>query len=196
MGGRALHGGGGGQSVIFSFALSDVRHDGAADPAREMGQQRAGGCVRATNRSFYLLLLLTFCFLGISPYLFFTVDPWYIAIVNHIRGGYGFGISWTISRGATINTTSLMATFQVQLLELGYVAGGFAAFYAIMIARSAPGKIFGWAVWVFWMLMAVGTGARSNTLTAAMPACALLFLKFNARAATLLRRVSVKAYIS
>jgi hypothetical protein len=147
-----------------------------------------------TNRGFYLVLLLVFCLLGISPYLFFTVDPWYESIFKHMRGGYGLGITWTVSRGGTLNTKSLTATFLQQLLELGYVAGAFAAFYAIMIARSAPGKIFGWSVWVFWMLMAVGTGARSNTLTAAMPAVALLFLKFNARAAALLRRISFKAY--
>ncbi|HEV8607779.1 MAG TPA: O-antigen polysaccharide polymerase Wzy [Tepidisphaeraceae bacterium] len=146
------------------------------------------------NRWVYLLLLLFFCLLGITPYLFFTVDPWYEALYKHIRGGYGMGIGWTLTRGATINTSSLMATVQVQLLELGYVAGAFAAFYAIMIARSAPGKILGWGLWVFWMLMAVGTGARSNTLTVAMPAVALLFLKFNASAAALFRRISVKAY--
>ena len=142
----------------------------------------------------YLFLLLMFSFMGISPFLFFTVDPWYEAILKHMRGGYGFGVAWTISRGATINTTSLMATIQVQLLEFGYVAGAFAAFYAIMIARSAPGKLLGWSLWVFWMLMAVGTGGRSNTLTVAMPAVVLLFLKFNARAAMLLRRISIKAY--
>src|SRR2546423_923069 len=147
-----------------------------------------------TNHSFYLMLLLLFCFLGIAPYLFFTVDPWYLAIFKHMRGGYGLGIEWTVSRGGTLNTKSLAASILQQLLELGYVAGAFAAFYAIMIARSAPGKIFGWAVWIFWMLMAVGTGARSNTLTTALPAIALLFLKFNARAAQLLRRISVKAY--
>jgi hypothetical protein len=149
-----------------------------------------------TSRGFYLVLLLLFCFLGISPYLFFTVDPWYEAILKHMQGGYGLGIGWTISRGGTINTSSLMATIQVQLLELGYVAGAFAAFYAIMIARSVPAKVFGWSIWVFWMLMAVGTGARSNTLTTAMPAVALLFLKFNARAAALLRRISLKAYLT
>jgi len=148
------------------------------------------------NRGFYLTLLLIFCLLGISPYLFFTVDPWYEAIFKHMRGGYGLGIVWTVSRGGTLNTKSLTATVLQQLLELGYVAGAFAAFYAIMIARSAPGKIFGWALWVFWMLMAVGTGARSNTLTAAMPAVALLFLRFNARAAALLRRISFKAYVT
>ncbi len=144
----------------------------------------------------YLAILLMFFFLGISPYLFFTVDPWYEAIYNHIRGGYGMQINWTIGRGATVNTSSLMATIQVQLLELGYVAGAFAAFYAIMITKSVPGKFFGWAIWIFWMLMAVGTGARSNTLTVAMPAVALLFLKFNTRAAELFRRISIKAYVA
>ena len=149
-----------------------------------------------SGRSFYLLLLLLFCFLGISPYLFFTVDPWYIAIFEHMRGGYTHGIAWTVGRGPTINTTSLMATVQVQLLELGYIAGAFAAFYSILIARAAPGKVLGWALWVFWMLMATGTGGRSNTLTVAMPAVVLLFLKHNARAASLLHRISPRAYLT
>jgi hypothetical protein len=149
-----------------------------------------------TQRWPYMALLLGFCFLGISPYLFFTVDPWYKAIYNHIRGGYGMDVAWTIGRGATVNTTSFMATIQVQLLELGYVAGAFAAFYSILIARGALGKIFGWGLWVFWILMAIGTGSRSNTLTVAMPAVALLFLKFNVKAAEVFRRISVKAYVA
>jgi hypothetical protein len=148
-----------------------------------------------TNRGFYLVLLITFCALGISPYLFFTADPFYKAIYEHIRGGYGLGIQWTVSRGGTLNTRSLSATFLQQLLELGYVAGAFGAFYAVMIARAVPGKVFGWAVWVFWMLMAVGTGARSNTLTTAMPAVAMLFLRYNTIAAAMMRRISMRAYV-
>lgn len=146
-----------------------------------------------TNDSFYLWIVLFMFVVGLSPYVLFTVDPWYVSIWKDMIGGRSGGASWTVGRTGNINTS--WGGYVAQIQQIGKVGGQFAVFYALLLARRPTGKIIGWSIWTFWLLMAFGSGTRSQVAFMALPAIALIYLKYQAQAAAFFRSLSWRAYL-
>jgi hypothetical protein len=139
-----------------------------------------------------LVLLILFVF-GISPYFIFTVDPWYVAIWKSIIAGRSdMGAGWTVGRTGNLNYN--WGGYVAQIIDIGYISGIVGAFYAIMIARSLPAKLFGWFCWAVWMALGFGTGTRGQVVRLALPAVVFLYIGYQAKAAVIFRH-SMRAYI-
>jgi hypothetical protein len=148
----------------------------------------------AGNSGFYLsLLMLLFC-LGVLPYFLFVNEPFYSAIYHEIIGmRSGGGVKWTIGRTGLLNTN--WSAYAFHLMDVGFFSGMFGSFYATHVARSLPAKLAGWAAFLFWTLIAFGTGTRGYVIAIVLPAMGFLYIKYHIEAAALLKRTSVKAYV-
>ena len=145
-----------------------------------------------SNRYFYAgILLLLFC-VGISPYFLFTSDPWYRAIWQEMTGGRTGGAAWQVGRSGNVNYS--WGGYLATLLQVGQVGGQLAVFYAVLVARTGVTKLIGWSIWSFWLALAFGSGTRGNLVFMALPGIALLYLKYQAHAAVLLKSVNKRAY--
>jgi len=138
------------------------------------------------------VLLLLFLF-GISPYFIFTADPWYIAFYKSILGGRSqFAAEWTVGRTGNLNYN--WGGYVAQIIEIGYISGIVGVFYAVLVAKSAPAKLFGWFCWGVWMALGFGTGARSQLALLGLPAIVFLYLAYQ-RKASMVARHSFRAYV-
>jgi hypothetical protein len=147
-----------------------------------------------SSTGFYPILVGFTFLLGIAPYVFFTADPFFATIYKAMTGGYHEQVAWTTGRTAG-NMNFSWGGYMTYLIDTGKLGGVLAVFYALLVATSAPGKIFGWVIWAFWVLMALGTGIRGEVLAMMLPAAALVFLKYQARAAALFQQFSFRGYI-
>jgi oligosaccharide repeat unit polymerase len=144
--------------------------------------------------TFYFVLTMVVCLIGISPYFIFTSEPWYVSIYKAIlQGRSGEGVQWTVGRTGNVNYS--WGGYVAEILVLGQFGGQLAGFYAILIARSWIGRLFCWAWWVFYLLLAFGTGTRGEVAYVCMPIVVLMFLKHQSVAAAFMRRHSVRAYL-
>jgi hypothetical protein len=148
----------------------------------------------AGSGGFYLCLLLVLFGLGVLPYFLFVREPFWEAIYHDMVGmRSSTRAAWTIGRTGNYNTS--WAAYAFHLLDIGYFSGMFGAFYSTTVARGAAGKLTGWLVWLFWTLMAFGSGTRGYVIVVVVPAMGFLYIKYHLEAARLLRRTSVKAYV-
>jgi hypothetical protein len=147
-----------------------------------------------TSPTFYFVLTMAVCLIGISPYFIFTSEPWYVSIYKAIlQGRSGEGVQWTVGRTGNVNYS--WGGYVAQIIEIGQFGGQLAGFYAILIARTWVGRLFCWAWWAFYLLLAFGTGTRGEVAYVCMPIVVLMFLKHQAVAAAFMRRHSVRAYL-
>jgi len=134
------------------------------------------------------VLLLLFIF-GISPYFIFTADPFYVAFYRSILGGRSqMAAEWMVGRTGNLNYN--WGGYVAQIIEVGYVSGIVGVFYAVMVAKSLPAKVFGWFCWIVWMALGFGTGARSQLALLGLPAIVFLYVAYQSRGAPL------RAYVS
>jgi len=143
-----------------------------------------------------IFLILTICLflVGVLPYLFFTVEPFYISIYKEIVGMRSGGAQWTVGRtGAQINTS--WGAYVLEMIKLGQVGGVLAVYYAILLASGTTTRMFCWLIWLFWLLIAFGSGTRGQIIFLAMPAVGLLFIKYHVQASIAFRRISIRAYV-
>jgi hypothetical protein len=145
-----------------------------------------------TTNGFYFWAIILLFMVGLSPYFLFTVEPWYESIWLEMSTGRAGGATWEVGRTGNVNYNwgAYIATFT----QIGQVGGQLAVFYALLIARNPLAKIVGWAVWLFWVAIAFGSGTRGYLVFNALPGIALIFLKHQAYAATFLHSISRKAY--
>lgn len=146
-----------------------------------------------TSRNYYLAVVIILTLLGLIPYLFFTREPFYLAIYHDIVGARNFSAEWTVGRTGNLNTS--WGAYLANLIDLGEFGGIVAIVYAILVARSPLAKAFGVAIWLFWCARVFGTGSRSFLLVLLMPAVVVLFIKYHAQAAAFYKKNSVKAYV-
>lgn len=148
----------------------------------------------AGSGAFYLWLLLILCAMGLLPYFLFVREPPHLAIYHDMVGmRSGDRAAWTIGRSGNYNMS--WGAYALHLLDIGYFSGMVGSFYATLVARRLPGKVIGWAVWIFWTLMAFGSGTRGYVVAVVVPAMGFLYIKYHLEAASQLRRTSLKAYV-
>jgi hypothetical protein len=147
------------------------------------------------NRAVYFIIVLLLFFIGMIPYLFFTVEPFYVAIWKSIWAGRsGEGAMFTAGRTGNLNYN--WGGYLAQVADIGMVGAVFAAFHAIVITRQLWQQIICWFIWALWLGICFGTGARGFTVFMALPVILLMFLKHSHRAALLMRKISLRAYIT
>lgn len=142
---------------------------------------------------FYVVLILCMFAFGMSPYVFFTQEGPIKAFWNDVMGGRAGGALWTVGRTGNVNFA--YGAYLAQVLQVAQMASILAAFYAICIAKAWPGRLFGFAVWLPSLLLGFGTGTRGAVVLVTLPVVGFLFIRFQAEAAMLLRRVSFRAYM-
>ncbi len=144
---------------------------------------------------FTYFMIAVVCFLiGILPYFLFTQTSGFEAIYLSIFSGRSAqGPQWLIGR--TGNANYNWGGYIVHVLQTGQVGAQLAAFYALMISRSVVTKSICWSMWALHVALAFGTGSRGEVIFMALPVCAILFLKHQVWAASMLKRISLRAYI-
>ncbi len=146
------------------------------------------------NSNFYLWLLIALFLVGLAPYFIFTEGGALGSIMADMTAGRtGSGARWTVGRTGNVNYS--WGAYAAILIQLGQIGGQLAVFYALLVARSPMTKLFAWLVWGFWLALAFGSGSRGQVVYMALPAVALVYLKYQSYAAMLARRVSARAYV-
>ena len=79
-----------------------------------------------------------------------------------------------------------------QIIQVGQIGGILAATYALLVARSTAGRVFGWAIWLFWTSNAFQGERRGNIAFMALPVLGLVFLKYHAQRDPVLRMRSLR----
>ncbi|MCC6579288.1 MAG: O-antigen polysaccharide polymerase Wzy [Phycisphaeraceae bacterium] len=144
--------------------------------------------------TFYLWLALGFLLVGLLPYMLFTAEPFWVSIWRDMTGGYtGGGAQWLVGRTGNVNFN--WGAYAAILLQIGQIGGLLAVFYALLLTQSPVSRLLCWAIWGFWMALAFGSGSRGQVVYMALPAIALIYLKNQAYAAALLKRISFRAYL-
>jgi hypothetical protein len=151
-----------------------------------------------TTSSFYAFIVVVTLIMGLFPYAFFTADGLVESLWRAITGGYGHGVRWTVGRsseGGNFNMNTSWGGYMTYLIDTGKLGGIVGVFYALLVTANPMGKILGWSVWAFWALIAFGSGIRGEVLMMMLPVAALLYLKYQSRAAQMFQMFSLRAYI-
>ena len=138
-----------------------------------------------------MLVLILFT-VGMAPFFLFTAEPPLQAIYNEIMGGRRGGAAWTVGRTGNVNYN--WGSYVGEMIKIGRVGSILAAFYALLLSRSVAVKVLCWAIWGLWMLLAIGTGTRGLIVFQGLPVVFMLFLKYQVRAAMLMKKFSWRAY--
>jgi len=148
-----------------------------------------------TNKAYFFAVLASFA-IGLIPFLFFSAEPVYLNIY-HAMTGMRSGSGAVFTAGRTGNLNYSWGGYLAQVEQVGWVGGILGAFYAIVVpGRAVIAKTISMLIWLFWTLIAFGDGARGGLVFMALPVALLLFVKYNAHAAKLLKRFSVKAVLT
>ncbi len=70
-----------------------------------------------------------------------------------------------------------------------------AAFCAVVVRMPLWQKLVCWAIWILWICLSFGTGTRGFVVFLSLPVIMVLFLKHSYKAAMLMRRLSLRAYV-
>ncbi len=146
-----------------------------------------------SSNVYFLLMVGTFL-VGMIPYVFFNSEPFYLAIYHQIVSGRNATSSgWLVGRSGNLNYN--WGGYIDQLFNIGDLSAIVAGFYALLIARSLWGKLIAWSIWLLQLLLAVGTGTRGKVIAIVVPVIALVYIKNQAIALAMNRRLSTRAYI-
>jgi hypothetical protein len=147
-----------------------------------------------SSRSLYFAMVLFCFFIGMIPFLFFTNEPFYVAIWKSIWAGRsGEGSLFTTGRTGNLNYN--WGGYLAQLCDVGMMGAVLGAFHAIMVSRQIWQNVICWFIWVLWLGIAFGTGARGFTVFLSLPVIILVFLKYSHIASMMMRRFSFRAYV-
>ncbi len=141
----------------------------------------------------FVLALILFC-IGISPYFIWTTEPFYIAIAKSMTGmRTSESALWTVGRTGNLNYN--WGGYVVHILQMGWMAAIIASLILIYIPASILEKLACAGMWLFWILVTFGSGARSYVLIVVFPGVFFIFVKYHLKAAGLLRKLSLRAYL-
>jgi hypothetical protein len=141
----------------------------------------------------YLILVWVTTVIGLIPYAFFTQEGLVQAVINGFWGGRASGTLWTIGRTGNLNFA--YGAYLAQLVQIGTAGAILGAFYAVCITRSWWGRIGCMLPWLLQVALAFGTGTRGAVLFVALPVVGFLFIRYQAQAAAMMRRVSLRGYL-
>lgn len=131
------------------------------------------------NPRFYLGVVVALLLFGWSAF-FATADPLPVSLAEACLWWVpGMGpLVFTVSRTGNMNYS--WGAYVAQILQVGEIGGILGAFYALLVARTSAGKIFGWLDWLFWASYTFTSYRRGDVAFMAMPVMGVLFLKYHA----------------
>ena len=138
----------------------------------------------------YLALVVALLLFGWTAFIA-TADPLPVSLVKACLWfvpGVGSPIFTT---GRTGNMNYNWGGYLAQVLQVGQIGGILASFYALLVARSTAGRVFGWAVWLFWFSYSFTSYRRGDIAFMALPIMTLVFLKYHAQPPTARRTRSL-----
>jgi hypothetical protein len=151
-------------------------------------------CVPAVeNDFFYLLIVLLMFAVGLSPYYLLNGEPWYLCIFHAMTTHWTHAPVLTVVRTGNLNFN--WGGYAAQLISIGQVGGIFAIMYALLIARHWWDWTLCVLIWCFWVTINFQTDHRGEVAFIFMPAIALMFIKYQSKAAAAFKRASFRAYL-
>jgi hypothetical protein len=142
---------------------------------------------------FYVFIVLFLFSFSLCPYFLFNAEVWYMCIYHALFAGWTGGAQLDVFRTGNLNYN--WGAYVAQIMQVGEVGGIVAIVYAIIIANSWPKRLFGIAIWTFNALIGFESGRRGEICFSLLPPIALLFIKYQAQAAALFKKASIKSYI-
>lgn len=155
--------------------------------------QRLVLCIPEPGKKLYFLIMMGMFAIGICPFFLFVSEPFYLAMYHAMFSASVGGPAWTVFRTGNLNYS--WGGYVAQILQVGQVGGVFAIMYAILVARRWIPRLIAVAIWVFWVMLAYQTDRRGNVAFEMLPAVGFLFIKYQAQAAALFKRFSLKSYM-
>jgi len=147
------------------------------------------------NNIFFAVVLFTQIVGLIIPYGWFTSEPFFVAVYHAIMEGRGgIGVAFTVGR--TGNANYSWGGYVAQLIQVGSVGAVLAAYCVILLRLGIIQKIICSLIWLLWLLIAFGTGARGEVVFIMMPVAFFLFLRFSTTAHAYFKRFSVFGYVT
>jgi len=140
---------------------------------------------------FFLGLVIVVLLFGWSAF-FAAEDPIYIAIPRGALWWILGPVKFNVWRTGNVNYN--WGGYVAQIIQVGQIGGIIAAFYAISVARSLPGKVFGWCVWAYWFMFSLAGERRGEIAFMALPIIGLLFVRYHALATAQFRRYRIWAF--
>jgi len=144
------------------------------------------------SHAVYPTLVFVACLIGLIPYFLFASEAWYITWWKSLWAGRSGGFGFTVGRDGNVNYS--WGAYLAQLMQIGQMGALLGVFYAVLIARSLPMKVFCWVYWVSFVLQSFGSGTRGEIAFSVLPVMGILFLKYQAKAAERFKKFSIPAY--
>jgi hypothetical protein len=144
---------------------------------------------------FYLNVMLALAAFGISPYFLFNGpdQPWYSCMAHAMFAGWIGPPHFDVYRTGNLNYS--WGGYVAQIMQVGEVSGIVSIVYTILIAPTLMLRLLGASIWTFYALVAFESGRRGNVAFNVLPPIALLFIKYQAKAAAAFRTFSPKAFL-
>ena len=144
---------------------------------------------------FYLWVMIALALFGISPYFLFNgpSQPWYSCMAHAMFAGWIGPPEFDVYRTGNLNYS--WGAYVAQIMQVGEVSGIVSIVYTILIAPTVLLRLLGACIWTFYALVAFETGRRGNIAFTVLPPIALLFIKYQAKAAAMFRTFSLKAFV-
>jgi hypothetical protein len=143
--------------------------------------------------SFFLFILLCLLAIGLSPYMFFSNEPFLITVWHAATACWTQPVSLKVYRDGNLNYN--WGAYVGQILGIGEVSGVVAIFYTVIVARTWTGRFVGACIWLYYALIEYQTGRRGAISFTLLPPIALLFIKYQARAAAAFKKFPLRAYV-
>ncbi len=145
------------------------------------------------SMAFYLVLVVFLFVVGISPYLLFNAEPWYMALYHSAFAGWTGGAQLNVFRTGNLNTS--WSAYAAQLIQVGQVGGIFTMMFGLLIARTWPQRLLAVVICTYWALTAFASDRRGDISFTLMPLICIVFIKYQSRAAVAFKRFSLRAYL-
>jgi len=146
------------------------------------------------NPTGYFIIVLFTQVIGLYPYMFFTHEPFILALVHQITGGRsGLGTHWTVGRTGNLNFN--WGAYLAQMLQVGEFGAVVASFCIIFLRQSVIRNIICAAIWLLWMALGFGTGSRGEIVIFMLPLICFIFIRYHVQAQEFLHKYSVRAYV-
>lgn len=153
-------------------------------------ERRIAGLPGPRTPQMWLALCLVAIGIGFAPYFIFTRGNPIENIWRDIWAGRAAGGAQWVT-GRTGNANYSWGAYIAQIQQVGIYGSIIAGYFAIMVARTALGRVLGIILWVPAALQGFGSGTRGMFLLTALPLVGFLFVRLQANAAAKGRRVSL-----
>jgi hypothetical protein len=147
------------------------------------------------NLSAYFWVVIITQIIGLSPYFFFTHEPFYLALWHQISAGRNgeMGTRWIAGRTGNLNYS--WAAYIAEMLEVGSGGGILASFCIVFLRQGIVKNTICALIWILSFLLAFGTGARSDVVRQCLPLVCFIFIRYHVEAQQFLRKFSLRAYV-